>query len=108
MRILLQMVSWRFFVLVLSMFVVVACGSETIPLTGTVTDAYTGKPVGSAVVQVGSAKAMTDANGGYSIESWQRTGIFQVTSGDYEAINLNFAERTWPDTLTAADTKSTS
>ena len=50
MRILLQMVSWRFFVLVLSMFVVVACGSETIPLTGNVTDAYTGKPVGSAVV----------------------------------------------------------
>jgi hypothetical protein len=105
MRILLQMVSWRFFVLVLSLFFVVACGSETIPLTGTVTDAYTGKPVGSAVVQVGSAKAMTDANGGYSIESWQRTGIFQVTSGDYEAINMNFAERKWPDTLTAADTK---
>jgi len=105
MRILLQMVSWRFFVLVLSLFLVVACGSETIPLTGTVTDAYTGKPLASAVVQVGSAKAMTDANGGYSIERWQRTGEFQVTSADYEAVTIKFAERKWPDTLTAADTK---
>lgn len=105
MRIVLRIVSWRFIVLVLSLFLVVACGSETIPLTGTVTDAYTGKPVASAVVQVGSAKAMTDAKGAYSIERWQRTGIFQVTSGDYEAINMNFAERKWPDTLTATDTK---
>jgi len=105
MRILLQMVSWRFFVLVLSLFFVVACGSETIPLTGTVTDAYTGKPLASAVVQVGSAKAMTDAKGTYSIERWQRTGDFQVTSADYEAVTIKFAERKWPDTLTAADTK---
>ena len=105
MRIVLQMVSWRFFVLVLSLFFVVACGSETIPLTGTVTDAYTGKPLASAVVQVGSAKAMTDANGAYSIERWQRTGDFQVTSADYEAVTIKFAERKWPDTLTAADTK---
>jgi hypothetical protein len=99
------MVSWRVFVFVLSLFFVVACGSETIPLTGTVTDAYTGKPLASAVVQVGSAKAMTDAKGTYSIERWQRTGDFQVTSADYEAVTIKFAERKWPDTLTAADTK---
>ena len=105
MRIVLQMVSWRVFVFVLSLFFVVACGSETIPLTGTVTDAYTGKPLASAVVQVGSAKAMTDAKGTYSIERWQRTGDFQVTSADYEAVTIKFAERKWPDTLTAADTK---
>ncbi len=105
MRILLQLSNWRVWVFVLSLFVVVACGSETIPLTGTVTDAYTGKPVGSAVVQVGSAKAMTDAKGAYSIERWQRTGEFQVTSADYEAVTIKFAERKWPDTLTAADTK---
>ena len=105
MRMLLQFSNWRVWVFVLSLFVVVACGSETIPLTGTVTDAYTGKPLASAVVQVGSAKAMTDAKGAYSIERWQRTGDFQVTSADYEAVTIKFAERKWPDTLTAADTK---
>jgi hypothetical protein len=90
------MANWRVWVFVLSLFVVVACGSETIPLTGTITDAYTNKPVASAVVQVGGAKAMTDANGGFRIERWQRTGVFQVTSGDYEAVTMNFAERKLP------------
>lgn len=99
------MTNWRVWVFVLSLFVVVACGSEKIPLTGTVTDAYTGKPLASVVVQVGDAKAMTDAQGNYVVEGWQRTGKFQVSISDYEGTAINFAERKWPDTLTATDTK---
>ncbi len=101
----LRIVSLRLSVLVLSIFVMVACGSESIPLTGTVTDAYNGKPVASAVVQVGSAKAMTDSSGAYSIDRWQRTGEFQVSSADYAAFTLKLAERKWPETLTASDSK---
>ena len=105
MRIFQKMTNWRVWVFVLSLFVVVACGSEKIPLTGTVTDAYTGKPLASVVVQVGDAKAMTDAQGNYVVEGWQRTGKFQVSISDYEGTAINFAERKWPDTLTATDTK---
>ena len=66
-----------------------ACGSEAVPLTGTITDAYTQKPVASAVVEVGGAKAMTDAQGQFTIEQWQRTGQLSVTATDFEALQLD-------------------
>jgi hypothetical protein len=68
-----------------------------------VTDAYTGKPMASVVVQLGNTKAMTDATGKYVIERWQRTNVLTATSDTYETVTLNFAERQWPDQLTATD-----
>lgn len=97
-----RLYSWRMMLLWMMMLVLVACGSESVPLTGVVTDAYTGKPLASVVVQVGSNKAMTDASGKFAVEQWQRTAILTTNSDDYEAVTINFAERTWPETMTPA------
>lgn len=96
----LRLISWRIVVVCLSAFVMAACGSESVPLTGVVTDAYTGQPMASVVVQVGSTKSMTDASGKYTVERWKRTDTLAANSDDYEAVAINFAERTWPDTMT--------
>ena len=100
---LFRLSTWRLLLVCMSLFVLVACGSESVPLTGMVTDAYTGKPMASVVVQLGNTKAMTDATGKYVIERWQRTNVLTATSDTYETVTLNFAERQWPDQLTAAD-----
>lgn len=78
-----------------------ACGSEAVPLTGTITDAYTQKPVASAVVEVGGAKAMTDAQGQFTIEQWQRTAQLSVTATDFEALQLDLSTQQWPEEMTA-------
>ncbi|MEY2845318.1 MAG: hypothetical protein RL076_864 [Chloroflexota bacterium] len=100
---LFRLSTWRLLLVCMSLFVLVACGSESVPLTGMVTDAYTGKPMASVVVQLGNTKAMTDATGKYVIERWQRTNVLTATSDTYETVTLNFAERQWPDQLTATD-----
>ncbi len=100
---LFRLSTWRLLLVCMSLFVLVSCGSESVPLTGMVTDAYTGKPMASVVVQLGNTKAMTDATGKYVIERWQRTNVLTATSDTYETVTLNFAERQWPDQLTAAD-----
>lgn len=100
---LFRLSTWRLLLVGMSLFVLVACGSESVPLTGMVTDAYTGKPMASVVVQLGNTKAMTDATGKYVIERWQRTNVLTATSDTYETVTLNFAERQWPDQLTATD-----
>ncbi|MFN5935717.1 MAG: putative glycoside hydrolase [Roseiflexaceae bacterium] len=98
----LRLFTWRLLLVCVSVLVLVACGSESVPLTGTVTDAYTAQPLASVVVQIGNTKAMTDATGKYVIERWQRTNVLTATSDKYESVTLNFAERQWPDQLTAA------
>lgn len=100
---LFRLSTWRLLLVCMSLFVLVSCGSESVPLTGMVTDSYTGKPMASVVVQLGNTKAMTDATGKYVIERWQRTNVLTATSDTYETVTLNFAERQWPDQLTAAD-----
>jgi len=86
------------------LFVLSACGSEAIALRGIVRDAYTDAPIPSAVVQIGSSKSMTAADGTYSIDQWLRRQTLSVSMGDYETFALDLSKRTFPQTLTAADT----
>ncbi len=92
---------WQILVVGVLSVLLAACGSEAVPLTGTVYDAYTKSPVPSAVIEVGSTKAMNDADGRFTIEQWQRTASLTVTAGDYEVFSETLADRTWPDTMTA-------
>ncbi len=92
---------WQILVVGVLSVLLAACGSEAVPLTGTVYDAYTKSPVPSAVIEVGSTKAMSDADGRFTIEQWQRTASLTVTAGDYEVFSETLADRTWPDTMTA-------
>ena len=92
------------FLLACFLFVLSACGSEAIALRGVVRDAYTDAPIPSAVVQIGSSKTMTAADGTYSIDQWLRRQTLSVSMGDYETFALDLSKRSFPQTLTAADT----
>ncbi len=81
-----------------------ACGSEAIALHGVVRDAYTNNPLPSAIVQIGSSKSMSDAQGNYSVDQWLRRQTLSVTMSDYEPMTLDLSKRTFPQTLTANDT----
>jgi hypothetical protein len=86
------------------LFVLSACGSEAIALRGVVRDAYTDAPIPSAVVQIGSSKSMSGADGSYSVDQWLRRQTLSVSMSDYETYELDLSKRTFPQTLTAADT----
>ncbi|MFM2309158.1 MAG: hypothetical protein RLY87_1279 [Chloroflexota bacterium] len=87
-----------------ALFLITACGSEAIALRGVVRDAYTDAPVPSAIIQIGSSKTMTDANGTYSVDQWLRRQTLSVSMTDYETTSIDLSKRTFPQTLTAADT----
>lgn len=95
---------WKSSLVAAALFVLTACGSEAIALHGVVRDAYTDAPIPSAIVQIGSGKAMSDANGNYSVDQWLRSQTLNASLSDYEAFSLDLSKRTFPQTLTAKDT----
>lgn len=81
----------------------VGCSSPTVPLVGTVIDAYTNQPIASAVVRVGSQKAMTDEEGRYTLQRWHTNALVEVSMSDYELQRIYLSEREWDYPVTAAD-----
>lgn len=61
-----------------------ACSTPNVPLTGTVIDAYTGKPIPSAEIKVGGNSATADAAGKFQIASWSQKDTLHVTAAGYE------------------------
>lgn len=70
-----------------------ACGGPDVPLSGTIIDAYTGKPVSSATLDLGGAQATTDAAGKYQLASWQQDGTLQIAASGYEPVAIALAEQ---------------
>ncbi len=71
-----------------------ACmGGPPIALTGTVTDAYTGKPVSSAKVKIGDTEVSTDASGKYQLPSWSARNTLELGAAGYEAAQIKLAEQ---------------
>ena len=58
----------------------VACGGPDVPLNGTIVDAYTGKPVIAARINIGGAEATTDAGGKYQLARWSSSGTLQIAA----------------------------
>lgn len=83
--------------------VLVACTSPTVPLTGTIIDAYTNQPIASVVVRVGSQKTMTDAQGNYTLKRWHTNALVEVSMSDYETQRIYLSEREWEYPVTVAD-----
>src|SRR5689334_9896535 len=79
-----------------------ACGGPEIALNGTVTDAYTGKPVPAASVRLGNQQITTDPQGQFRISQWSVQDTLQVSANGYapESIALttqpNLAKPTPP------------
>jgi hypothetical protein len=74
----------------LALVVLAACGRPDVPLTGSVFDAYTGKPV-VATLNIGDVQITTDANGVYQIDRWSARDVIRVVASGYEPFEVNLA-----------------
>ncbi|RRR76123.1 MAG: hypothetical protein EI684_03555 [Candidatus Viridilinea halotolerans] len=80
--------------LALLLVLLAACSSATpVTLTGTVLDAYTGKPVAEAQVALGDTSLTTDAAGRFQTTSWRQSDTLAVTAPNYAPLNLALAEQ---------------
>lgn len=70
--------------------IVAACSQPAVPLTGTIADAYTGKPV-VATLTIGDLQVTTDANGVYQIGRWSARDVIKVVASGYEPIEINLS-----------------
>ena len=68
-----------------------ACGGPEIPLNGTIIDAYTGKPVPAATINLGGAQLSTDAGGKYQVAQWSEKDTLQIAANGYEPISIVLA-----------------
>lgn len=95
--------SMRFLIILASVVFLAACNTPSVPLTGSVIDAYTNQPVVSAVVRIGSQRVMTDAQGRYSMLRWNTNALVEVSMSDYETQKISLSDRQWEYPVTAAD-----
>jgi hypothetical protein len=70
-----------------------SCGGPDIPLNGTIVDAYTGKPVAAATINLGGAQQTTDAGGKYQIAQWSEKDTLQVAANGYEPVSIVLAQQ---------------
>src|SRR5215213_6606378 len=70
-----------------------ACGGPEIPLNGTIIDAYTGKPVPAATINLGGAQLSTDAGGKYQVVQWSEKDTLQIAANGYEPISIVLAQQ---------------
>jgi hypothetical protein len=71
----------------------VSCGGPPIALNGTITDAYTGKPVSAAKLVLGNNEITTDAGGKYQFPQWSENDTLQIVAGGYEPLSLALASQ---------------
>ncbi len=71
--------------------VLAACGGPDIALNGTITDAYTGKPIPAATVKLGDSELTTDASGKFQIAKWTDKDTLQVVANGYEPVSIALA-----------------
>ena len=96
-------VPLRSLIIMLFTLFLVACNAPSVPLTGTVIDAYTNQPIVSAVVRVGSQRSMTDAQGRYSLLRWNTNALVEVSMSDYETQQIYLSDREWTYPVTTTD-----
>jgi hypothetical protein len=73
--------------------ILVSCGGPPIALTGTITDAYTGKPVSAAKLMLGGSQITTDAGGKYQFQQWSEKDTLQIVANGYEPTSVALASQ---------------
>jgi hypothetical protein len=68
--------------------ILAACGGPPIALHGTITDAYTGKPITTAKLTLGTSEISTDASGKYQFPSWSEEDTLKVLASGYEPFSV--------------------
>ncbi|NOK61078.1 MAG: hypothetical protein GFH27_549307n61 [Chloroflexi bacterium AL-W] len=86
---------WLRFIIfgVFCIILLVACGGPDIPLTGTITNTYTGEPVASAIVRLGNSEATTTADGTFELTDWNTRSTLEVSAEGFEPLDIVLAER---------------
>lgn len=74
--------------LVLVLSWLAACGGPAVPISGQVTDAYTGQPVSDAKLTLGEAQFTTDSGGRFQIASWDLKDTLQINAPGYEPVSI--------------------
>jgi hypothetical protein len=73
--------------------VLAACGGPEVPLGGTIVDAYTGKPVSAATIQLGGTQLTSDSSGRYQAVQWNTKDTMQIVASGYEPVSIALAEQ---------------
>ena len=73
-----------------------ACSVAPSPLIGVVFNDYTGEPIAGATVQLGSARADTDAAGKFEFAFWSESDTLQVAVAGYEPAAIALASQPEP------------
>lgn len=76
----------------LALATLAACGRPAVPLTGAITDAYTGKPV-VATLTIGESQVTTDANGTYQISRWSTSDTITIAASGYEPLTVDLSAK---------------
>src|SRR5437667_414551 len=90
-----------------------SCGGPDVALSGTITDAYTGKPLAGAQVKAGGTiSATTGLDGRYTLAGLPESFTLTVAAFDHESVSQSFKRKTSfdtalrPNVLTGAITDS--
>lgn len=76
-----------------ALLLLAACGGPEVPLNGTVLDAYSGKPVSAAKINLAGAEVTTDAGGKYQLASWKQDGTLQIAADGYEPVTIALSDQ---------------
>ncbi|MFL5801923.1 MAG: putative glycoside hydrolase [Roseiflexaceae bacterium] len=68
--------------------ILAACGAPPIAINGTITDAYTGKPIPAAKLTLGGSMITTDASGKYQFPRWAEEDTLQIVASGYESFSV--------------------
>src|SRR5258706_13491330 len=68
--------------------ILAACGAPPIAINGTITDAYTGRPVSTAKLTLGGSEITTDASGKYQFPRWAAEDTLQLIASGYEPFSV--------------------
>ncbi len=80
------------FLCLVAVLALAACGANTVPLAGTITDSYTGQPLAAATLTIGSNSVPLKADGSYSTTAWQPDDTVAVAMPGYDPVTLALRE----------------
>jgi protocatechuate 3,4-dioxygenase beta subunit len=73
--------------------ILASCGGPPIALNGVVTDAYTGKPISTARLTLGSSEIATDTAGKYQFVQWSEKDTLKIVASGYEPVSVTLESR---------------
>lgn len=80
------------FLCLIAVLALAACGANTVPLQGTITDSYTGQPLAAATLTIDTSRVPLNADGSYSTTAWQRDDSVAVALPGYDPVTISLKD----------------